>query len=54
MLSEVWKCARPTEGSHVLTTHNPAQRFKDAKRRPHQRGALAIVWVLYLLARRWL
>jgi hypothetical protein len=27
-------CARPTGGSHVLTTHDPAQRFKDAKRRP--------------------
>src|SRR5215204_3546654 len=26
-------CARPTGGSHVLTTHDPAQRFKGAKRR---------------------
>jgi hypothetical protein len=26
-------CARPTGGSHVLTTHDPAQRFKGAKRK---------------------
>jgi hypothetical protein len=25
--------ARPTEGGHVLTTHDPAQRFKGAKRK---------------------
>jgi hypothetical protein len=29
----VW-CARPTGGSHGLITHDPAQRFKGAKRRP--------------------
>src|SRR5215207_1851253 len=27
-------CARPTGGSHGRTTDDPAQRFKDAKRRP--------------------
>jgi hypothetical protein len=27
-------CARPTGGGHGLTTHDPAQRFKDAKRGP--------------------
>ena len=27
-------CARPTEGSHGRITDDPAQRFKDAKRRP--------------------
>jgi hypothetical protein len=27
-------CARPTGGSHGLTTHDPAQRCKGAKRRP--------------------
>jgi hypothetical protein len=26
-------CARPTGGSHILTTHDPAQRFKGAKRK---------------------
>jgi hypothetical protein len=26
-------CARPTGGSHVRTTDDPAQRFKGAKRR---------------------
>jgi hypothetical protein len=26
-------CARPTGGSHVLTTHDLAQRFKGGKRR---------------------
>jgi hypothetical protein len=30
-------CARPTGGSHGLTTHDPAQRFKDALRRPRCR-----------------
>jgi hypothetical protein len=27
------RCARPTGGSHALTTKSPAQRFKGAKRR---------------------
>jgi hypothetical protein len=27
-------CARPTGDSHTRTTDAPAQRFKDAKRRP--------------------
>src|SRR5215203_5469901 len=27
-------CARPTGGSHVLTTDDATQRFKGAKRRP--------------------
>jgi hypothetical protein len=29
-------CARPTGDSHGRTTRGPAQRFKDAKRRPRQ------------------
>jgi hypothetical protein len=27
-------CARPTGGSHALTTDDPAQRFKGTTRRP--------------------
>jgi hypothetical protein len=29
-------CARPTGGRHGLTTDDPVQRFKGAKRRPRQ------------------
>jgi hypothetical protein len=31
-----WCCARPTGGSHVRTTGDYTQRFKDAKRKPRQ------------------
>jgi hypothetical protein len=35
------RCARPTGGSHGLTTDDPAQRFKSAMRRPRQGGSSA-------------
>jgi hypothetical protein len=34
----VWCCARPTGGSHGLTTDDFTQRFKDAMRRPRTPG----------------
>jgi hypothetical protein len=35
-------CARPTEGSHGLTTPDPAQRGEGAKRRPGPRRTPAL------------